>query len=309
MASSVTGHIEVSLDPPKDPHDVDRVTHGFGVSFFVTVWALLEQPLKDFQVGLPSTWIKPENPDVTVLLCPTGTYVRDQADEELKHPERSRDWSNHVSSCFSGYFQTIEGGAGFWSGSTQFPTKSPKYQILGIPDCYTTKIGSPGWPFEGPNATPDQDMGLAQLSNRILVPPDGMPLAAGSDAKRLGVAWMALPLTDYDGYYRLQHKGFPINNCLEWFGTNIENPLLGWDDVQGASFNNTDAQLWRLVPNEQGGGFCLVNRLKELQSKSVDPTVEFAGGVKPLKMIPAVQDYYYIVPETQPVVPVTSPAR
>ena len=73
---------------------------------------------------------------------------------------------------FRDVFQNIEGGVGFWS-NMQFPTKSPKYKILGIPDCYTTKMGSPGWPFADPNALADEAMGLAQLSNRILVPPDG----------------------------------------------------------------------------------------------------------------------------------------
>jgi len=126
---------------------------GFGVSFYVTVWSLLEQPLKDFSVGLPSTWIKPENDDVTVPLCPPGTYAREH-------------WKNQEATFWSDYFQTIEGGAGFWA-NTQLPTKAPKYRILGIPKCYTpgTGIGSPGWsfglnwPFKNePNAMPDQAM-------------------------------------------------------------------------------------------------------------------------------------------------------
>src|SRR3954463_4810341 len=85
-------------------------------------------------------------------------------------------------------FLTIEGGMGFWT-SSQFPTISPKYRINGVPDCYTTQLGSPGWPFGGTTALSDAEMVLAPPSNPLLVPPDGMPFAAGAEAKRLGLAW------------------------------------------------------------------------------------------------------------------------
>jgi hypothetical protein len=129
-------------------------------------------------------------------LCPIGTYARDQAEKE-KNQNRPADWSVREKQFFRDVFQNIEGGVGFW-GNTRFPTKSPKYRINGIPDCYTTRIGSPGWPFGETNALADQAMGLAQLSNRILVPPDGIPFAAGPEEEHwvpelLGVAWMALP--------------------------------------------------------------------------------------------------------------------
>jgi hypothetical protein len=212
IANGFHGYLGASVSPPKRADGTDSKEYGFGVSFYFTVWALLQSPLKGFQVGLPSTWIQPENKDVTVELCPVWTAVGKDAaagdpDSVVQQGINFRD-----------VFQNIEGGAGFWV-YTQFPTKSPKYLILGIPDCYTTKIG-PGWPFgdivEGRiKALADDDMGLAQLSNRILVPPDGMPFAAGSEAKRLEVAWMALPLTDYDGYFHLQPKSAE-NQCLEW---------------------------------------------------------------------------------------------
>jgi hypothetical protein len=74
IPSALHGYVAVDLAPPPG--------YGFGVSFYVTVWALLERPLKDFQVGLPSTWIQPENSDFKLPLCPIGTASRDDADKQ-----------------------------------------------------------------------------------------------------------------------------------------------------------------------------------------------------------------------------------
>jgi hypothetical protein len=83
IQSALHGYVAVDLAPPPG--------YGFGVSFYVTVWALLERPLKDFQVGLPSTWIQPENSDFKLPLCPIGTASRDDADKQeaykKEHPE------------------------------------------------------------------------------------------------------------------------------------------------------------------------------------------------------------------------------
>jgi hypothetical protein len=281
--------------------------YGFGVSFYVTVWALLEEPLKLFQVGLPSTWIKPENDDVKVLLCPIGTVARDEADKEEKE-HLTPDWSIHKKDFFRDYFQTIEGGVGFW-GNTQLPTKSPKYRILGIPKCYTpgTGIGSPGWsfglnwPFKNePNAMPDIDMGLAQLSNRILVPPDGMPFAAGSEAKQLGVAWMALPLMDYAGFFHLQSKAeTKENKYLEWRGVGQRG-----DKVFSAPARSNPlepAQMWGFIPHGMDGYFYFQNLKKEWSDSKSDSIVHFEndrGG--DLYMEPGGEDCYRIYAPTAP---------
>ena len=39
-------------------------------------------------------------------------------------------------------------------------------------------------------------MGIAQLSNRLLIPPDALPFAGNPNGEFLGYAWMALPFTD-----------------------------------------------------------------------------------------------------------------
>ena len=45
-----------------------------GMGFYAAVWPLVDQPLADFQIGLPSSWIQPDNSDNKDLpLCPEGT--------------------------------------------------------------------------------------------------------------------------------------------------------------------------------------------------------------------------------------------
>ena len=67
------------------------------------------------------------------------------------------------------------------------------------PECYDYEIGSPGWSFFYSNAAlPDHRLGIAQLSNRLLIPPDALPF----DGTRLMAIFPAqhpdgaLPFTD-----------------------------------------------------------------------------------------------------------------
>src|SRR5262252_1736278 len=34
-----------------------------GMGFYAAVWPLVDQPIADFQIGLPSSWILPDNSD------------------------------------------------------------------------------------------------------------------------------------------------------------------------------------------------------------------------------------------------------
>ena len=92
-----------------------------------------------------------------------------------------------------GYFQTIEGSLGWWA-STKFRTVMPKYAMNGTPDCYNTMYSSPGWTFDDTRPVRRSETALIQFSNRLLVPPDGMPLTPASSGGYLGTAWMSLPL-------------------------------------------------------------------------------------------------------------------
>jgi len=96
----------ISMEVPAPPEEF-----GYGVSLYATAWPLLERPLRDFQIGLASIWIVPENRKIEVPLLPTGTVARDTM------PERGPS--------FRDVFQTIEGGLGFW-GSTRFGSTTAK---------------------------------------------------------------------------------------------------------------------------------------------------------------------------------------
>lgn len=153
-----------------------------GMGFYAAVWPLVDQPLANFQIGLPSSWIQPDNSDNTdTPLAPEGTLAR-------TWKERGPTWSS--------VFQTVEGGLGYWA-RTHFRYGPPKFSMNATPQCYDYEIGSPGWSFFYDNeALPDHRLGIAQLSNRLLIPPDALPFQGNPNGEFLGYTWMALPFTD-----------------------------------------------------------------------------------------------------------------
>jgi hypothetical protein len=153
-----------------------------GMGFYAAVWPLVDEPLADFQIGLPSSWIQPDNSDnKDTPLAPEGTLAR-------KWKERGPTWSS--------VFQTVEGGLGYWAGN-HFRYGPPKFSMNATPQCYDYEIGSPGWSFFYDNeALPDDRLGIAQLSNRLLIPPDALPFQGNPQGEFLGYTWMALPFTD-----------------------------------------------------------------------------------------------------------------
>lgn len=171
------GYISARVEPPPSEY-------GFGTSFYVSIWPLVADRLSGFQIGLPSTWIIPDNRDFKNPLCPPGTVARDN------WPERGPYYRD--------VFQTIEGGLGYWV-STRFKSVTPKYRMNATPNGYTHEISSPGWGFGKTSALEPGQMGIAQLSNRLLVPPDGLTFERESNGKILGNAWMVLPITSSTG--------------------------------------------------------------------------------------------------------------
>lgn len=170
-------HGYVGYTTPERPPE-----YGAGVGFYTAVWPLVDEPLAGFQIGLPGNWITPDNADnVDTPLCPEGTIAR-------TWEERGPTWSS--------VFQTIEGGLGYWRGN-RFHYDSPKFSMNGVPNCYNSEVASPGWPFFYRNAAlPDDELGIAQLSNRLVVPPDGIPFQGSLEGAFLGYAHIALPLTE-----------------------------------------------------------------------------------------------------------------
>jgi len=128
-------------------------------------------PLRDFQIGLASIWIVPENRKINDPLLPTGTVARDH------WPERGPSYRD--------VFQTIEGGLGFW-GSTRFGSTTAKFRMNGTANGYNHEISSPGWGFGNTTALKPEDMGIAQLSPWLLVPPDGLTFREGTCGELFG---------------------------------------------------------------------------------------------------------------------------
>jgi hypothetical protein len=153
-----------------------------GMGFYSAIWPLIDQPLADFQIGLAGSWITPDNSDnKDQPLAPEGTLAR-------TWKERGPTWDS--------VFQTVEGGLGYWAGN-HYRYGPPKFSMNATPQCYDYEVGSPGWSFFYSNeALPDNRLGIAQLSNRLLIPPDALPFEGNPNGQFLGYTWMALPLTD-----------------------------------------------------------------------------------------------------------------
>ncbi len=153
-----------------------------GGGFYSAVWSLVDQPLAGFQIGLPGMWITPDNSDdKDTPLAPEGTLAR-------TWKERGPTWDS--------VFQTVEGGLGYWRGN-HFRYGPPKFSMNGTPQAYDYEVGSPGWSFfNSDEALPDNRLGLAQLSNRLLIPPDGLAFQGQPNGEFLGYTWMALPFTE-----------------------------------------------------------------------------------------------------------------
>ncbi|MCO6043207.1 hypothetical protein NG895_04755 [Aeoliella sp. ICT_H6.2] len=160
----------------------DRAEYGYGMGFYSAAWTLVDKPLAHFQIGLASGWILPDNRDnKDQPLAPEGTLAR-------KWKERGPTWAS--------VFQTVEGGLGYWRGN-RFRYGPPKFSMNGTPQCYDYEVGSPGWSFfYDTEALPDNRLGIAQLSNRLLIPPDALPFAGDPAGRFFGYTYMALPFTD-----------------------------------------------------------------------------------------------------------------
>jgi hypothetical protein len=170
------GYIGYSASVPKD-----RGEYSAGMGFYSAVWPLVDQELDSFQIGLAGAWILPDNSDnKDKPLAPEGTLAR-------QWPERGPTWGS--------VFQTVEGGLGYWRGN-RFRYGPPKFSMNATPQCYDYEVGSPGWSFfYGTEALPDHRLGIAQLSNRLLIPPDALPFEGNPNGKFMGYTYMALPFT------------------------------------------------------------------------------------------------------------------
>ncbi len=153
------------------PQQQVPTTFNAGYSQYSAVWELTDShPQGAFQAGLPHNWME--------VLKPAG-YPEAPADNEAK------------------YYSTIEGGLGYWE-DIRFDTLAPKFKMGGVARDFTTVADGPGWGWGTWDNNLSGKMGIAQLSNQLIFPPDGLPLAQNShgDFFGYGYGYMNLPLID-----------------------------------------------------------------------------------------------------------------
>jgi hypothetical protein len=257
-ARGLHGYIGYSVSRP--PAGAD---YGAGMGFYSAVWPLIEEPLAHFQIGLPSAWITPDNSDdKDTPLAPVGTLARDH------WPERGPTWSS--------VFQTVEGGLGYWAGN-HFRYGPPKFSMNATLQCYDYEVGSPGWSFfYSSKALPDDRLGIAQLSNRLLIPPDALPFQGNPEGKFLGYAYMALSFTE-------PVAGEPPTGDQSWTcflsAANFKGPIAyyipeTWSKIAKLFHypfiygRGLDAR-----PGEMGGGAMEINTVPCFEAKDVQGVV------------------------------------
>jgi hypothetical protein len=242
-----------------------------GYGFYSAIWPLVSTPVANFQIGLPSTWIIPNNSDnTTVPLCPVGTVARDN------WPERGPTYSS--------VFQTVEGGPGYWAGN-KFHYGPPKFKMNSTPNCYSQEISTPGWQFFWSDTPlPDSVLGIAQISNRILIPPDGMTFEGNPNGDLLGISYMSLPLTPaYTGQYPVGEKSWTLFLNAQ----NFKGPLAYY-------LPETWAKISKNYPFDYGRG---------LDARSSERNL--AGGTMEFNTVPLMSAFdgnlnsYYKIPRLQ----------
>jgi hypothetical protein len=191
-------------------HDLESAPpdYNYGHSHYVAMWPIMDEPVHGYQSGI-GFFVNADNAGYTQPLLPPDNAMR------MNNPDGGPNWG--------AYFQTIEGGPGYW-GSDQYRARDPKFRIVGTPDGYAHGMGSPGWGF---NTTPTarEQMSIAQLSNRLLAPPDGVTFRKGTSGEFLGYGWMALPLTDE------RQSTVPVGNqnwTLFFNTANFAGPVAFW---------------------------------------------------------------------------------
>lgn len=135
-------------------------TYDAGFSMYVAAWPLLrEYPGSRFQTGLFSTWM----------------------------------FAQYDGPAPENVYSDIEGGLGWWR-DTRFATETPKFIMGGVALNFGEWANGPGAGKGRDWSNPRGHYGVAQLTNRLLWPPDGLNLAQGTCGELFGYGYLNLPL-------------------------------------------------------------------------------------------------------------------
>ena len=137
--------------------------YGAGFSMYVAAWPLLETyPGRRFQTGLFGTWMFAQK----------------------EKPARQKK-----------AYSDIEGGLGWWR-DTRFATETPKFIMGGVALNFSAWANGPGAGKGRDWSKPRGKYGVAQLSSRVIWPPDGLNLKQGTCGELFGYGYLPLPLTE-----------------------------------------------------------------------------------------------------------------
>ncbi len=164
----------------------DTIPSGMrGLSWYSAVWPITKEATNGLQLGLASTWINSDlralqntQSPLIYMLCGASPFKAD----DLNGWGYSR-WI---------LWQSNEGGLGYWT-SQSFRSAMPKFRPNATSDCYQNYTDSPGWSQFANKPTAQDKTGFVQLSNRLMIPPDGLTFPLNTNGEVLGQAWMALP--------------------------------------------------------------------------------------------------------------------
>jgi hypothetical protein len=143
------------------PHGKVDAKYNAGFSVYVAAWPLLKNyPGQEFQSGLLGTWMF----------------------AQLDEPKPEKIYSD------------IEGGLGWWR-DTRFATETPKFIMGGVALNFSEWANGPGAGKGRDWKNPKGHYAIAQLSPRVLWPPDGLNLKQGTSGELFGYGYLPLPLT------------------------------------------------------------------------------------------------------------------
>lgn len=161
----------------------------FGYSWYSNVLPIFRTAVPGIQIGLASTWITPNLEDVSQ----EDIYILARS---CDNPEIDSYIRNYGKDLWI-QFQSMEGSLGYWL-HTKFPTAMPKYKLDAWKSFYSYSVSSPGFNVSTPTNTPIPlsrgSLGPIYLSNRILIPPDGLTFPEGTSGCFLGFLWLPTPL-------------------------------------------------------------------------------------------------------------------
>lgn len=194
----------------------------WGFSWYSVALPIFQETIAGIQIGLGSTWINPNN------------EIHSAAMQEIAKKCSYRGSMNDPTLWVQ--FQSMEGSLGWWV-HTKFPSKMPKYKLDSWKDFYSFSVSSPGYNVSDgtkPYPLPQGAIGPVYLSNRILIPPDGLPTTEKSSGSLLGVAWYPLTISKewrQDGF----HTWAVFFNSKNFKGPLIFHPEEFWERFPAAS--------------------------------------------------------------------------